>query len=102
MISFDYEGNKYTVGFNRTTAGETEQRGFRVMEIGDLPASSIITLYRCSFLANHRTLSVDFIDKVYDSLSDKSGFIRALYEEYVKTLETLTAEEGNTNWVRVE
>ena len=38
---------------------------------------------------NHKRMRDDEIDKVFDNIADKDGFVSALLKEYQKTYETL-------------
>lgn len=106
-INIPYGGKKYTLEFTRATVAALERAGFVIGELGDKPATMIPMLFRGAFAAGHPNTKVATLDKIYDSLSNKSGLVKALAEMYSEAVYTLLddedkEDEGNPGWEAVE
>ena len=106
-ICIPYGGKKYTLEFTRSTVAALERAGFVIGELGDKPATMIPMLFRGAFAADHPNTKVATLDKIYDSLSNKSSLVKALIEMYSEAVYTLLSDEdeeneGNPGWEAVE
>lgn len=104
MVEFTYDGKRYSLGFNRKSAVAIERAGFVSDQIMDKPNIMIPLLVQGAFQMNHRHMRDDQIDKIFDNLADKDGFVMALLKEYQKTYTTLLGksddtEEGDENLI---
>ena len=106
-INLKYEGKEYTLEFNRQTVRTLESQGFNPEEVGSKPVTMIPLLFSGAFEKNHRGMKRTLRDEIYEAIPDKSSLLQALFEMYVETLATLTADnldadsEGNVSWAVV-
>lgn len=102
VIKLTYGEKDYTLEYTRETASATEQNGFKIREIENLPITMIPLLIQGAFIAHHPYTKPELIDEIYTSLPDKPGFINALASMYGDALTTLFDEpddkSGKTNW----
>ena len=54
QLKMEFEGNEYTLEYNRRTVAEMEKKGFVASEITEKPMSTLPALFAGAFLANHR------------------------------------------------
>ena len=105
-ITVNYQDKDYTLEFSRQSVRQMEAQGFVASQVEDKPMTMIPLLVRGAFYKNHRGLSSEKIDEIYDNLSNKmgegeeTGFIVELIKMYAETLNTLMADkkgkEGNS------
>ena len=102
QLIFTFEDKEYTLEFNRRTVAEMEKKGFIASEITDKPMSTLPALFAGAFLAHHRFVKQDVIDKIYSKLTKKEDLISKLAEMYNEPIMTLVEEpegdKGNVNW----
>ena len=101
-ITFNFEGTDYTLEFTRRTVAEMERKGFVADDIDIKPMTTLPALFRGSFLAHHRFVKDDVIDRIFSMIPNKSDLIGRLAEMYSEPILTLVSEpeenEGNVNW----
>ena len=100
----DESGKKYTLEFTRKTVSLMERQGFSLDELGKKPMTMWPALFAGAFRANHSSMKIEKIEKIYKSLTKKDELIGMLMEMYNEPLEALMAEpdeeaEGNVTWV---
>ena len=97
-ITLALDGEEYTLEYTREAAKMAEANGLILSEIGDKPNTMIPILIRCAFIAHHRKLKSAAIERITNSVPEKSDLIAALGEMYAETVESLfdTEEEGET------
>jgi hypothetical protein len=102
QITFEFEGKNYTLEFTRKSIETMERQGFNVNDISEKPMTTLPALFAGAFLAHHRFVKRDVIDKIYDSLPNKQDLISKLAEMYNEPIEALFEEpkesEGNVSW----
>lgn len=101
QINFTYEGNRYTLEYDRASVKMAETRGFNVSKAEEMPLSTTMMLIECAFVKHHATLSADEIYKIYEKLPNKDVLIGKLMEMYGDTIKTLHDEPddvGKVNW----
>ena len=102
QLIFTFEDKEYTLEFNRRTVAEMEKKGFIASEITDKPMSTLPALFAGAFLAHHRFVKQDVIDKIYSKLTKKEDLIGKLAEMYNEPIMALVEEpegdKGNVNW----
>lgn len=102
QLIFTYEGKEYTLEFTRRTVAEMEKKGFIASDITDKPMTTLPALFAGAFLAHHRFVKGDVIDKIYSKLTKKEDLIGKLAEMYNEPILTLVEEpeeaEGNLDW----
>lgn len=105
-ITFTFEKTAYTLEFTRETVTMLEQNGLTLADVqnmADKPLTASTMLFRGAFLAHHKkAASMDtLMDKIWNSIPDKSAFISTLVEMYTEPLDALLEEpddKGKTTW----
>lgn len=99
QINLTFEGTSYTLEFTRKAIEQMERSGFIVSEVADKPMTNLPTLFAGAFIANHKWVKKDMINKIFDTLKDKQGLIGKLVEMYNEPIEALfnESEEGEEN-----
>lgn len=102
QLNFTFEDKKYTLEFTRRTVSEMEKKGFVASEITDKPMTTLPALFAGAFLAHHRFVKQETIDKIFSKLTKKEDLIGKLAEMYNEPIMALVEEpdedEGNVNW----
>lgn len=105
-INLTYNGEKYTLEYNRMAIRLLEQNGFELEEFLKKPMTNIQLAFTGAFYKNHKKLNQTTIDKIYDSCKDKTNLIVALQkmiqETYESLLEDGKGDEGNVEWEVVD
>lgn len=91
-ITFEYEGTKYTLEFNRNTVRTMENQGFRVNELEDRPMTMLPQLFAGAFQMHHRWLKRDVIDEIYEHMGEKDKLLEKLGELYNAPMEALLSD----------
>ena len=91
-LSFEYEGTRYTLSFNKRTVRLLSQNGFKTEMIQEQPAIGIPMLFKGAFLAENHWVKDDVKDKIYNSLVNKSELINKLLEMYIDPINALFDE----------
>lgn len=101
-LTIPYEGKEYTLEFTRRTVSEMEKKGFIATEIKDKPMTRLPELFAGAFLANHRFVKPELIEKIYDGLTKKEELIGKLCEMYNEPITALISDpedsKGNVSW----
>lgn len=102
QLNFVFEDKEYTLEFTRRTVAEMEKKGFIASDITDKPMTVLPALFAGAFLANHRFVKADLIEKIYAKLTKKEELIGKLAEMYNEPILALVEEpeedKGNLNW----
>ena len=102
QLIFTFEDKEYTLEFNRRTVAEMEKKGFIASDITDKPMSTLPALFAGAFLAHHRFVKPNVIEKIYSKLTKKEDLIGKLAEMYNEPIMALVEEpeedKGNVNW----
>lgn len=98
-------GVTYTLEYTRKTVEAMEKNGFVAEDVQRKPMTMLPALFAGAFMANHKFLKRDVIDKIYARLNHKDDLIAALVEMYNEPLLNLLEdpeqqddEVGNLNW----
>ena len=101
-IAITYEEKTYELEFNRNAVRMLEGQGFNIDALTAQPVTMIPLLFYGAFAKNHTGIKRNLVDKIYESLQNKSGLIQALAEMYAETVNTLldsgSETEGNAVW----
>ena len=101
-INFTYDDTDYTLEFTRKTVEQMERANFNIREVRNKPMTTLPTLFTGAFLAHHRWIKQDVIDKIYGKLTDKQDLMEKLIDMYTESVETLFEEpvesEKNVKW----
>lgn len=100
QISFEFEKKQYTLEYTLRTAGQANEDGFILDQLGDKPALMIPKLVYWAFVRHQRGITRKQTETIYEWIKDKNGFITALAEMYAEAVNALVDEdeEGNANW----
>ena len=101
QITFEHEKKQYTLEYTLRTAGQANEDGFILDELGDKPALMIPKLVYWAFMRHHRGITRKQTEGIYEWIKDKNGFITALAEMYADAVNALVDDEeneGNANW----
>ncbi|MGN0558376.1 MAG: DUF5055 domain-containing protein [Acutalibacteraceae bacterium] len=91
-IEIEFEGVNYTLEFTRRSVDIMERRGFKISDIGSKPVSTLPQLFAGAFLAHHRFIKQDVIDKIFAKLKSKDELIGMLAEMYNEPIEAMMNE----------
>lgn len=105
QLTFEFEGSKYTLAFNRKTVQILEKQGFYPEMLTKQPATGIPLLFKGAFLVHHRGIKEDLTDKMLRRLKNTDELMAALIEMYAEPINALLAtsedeggEEKNVEW----
>lgn len=103
QIKFEYNGEKYTLEYNRESIQIMEQQGFSVNELTTKPMTMLPLAFQGLFYKNHRKAKKAFIEECFDKFKDKQKLLSTISEMLLEAYETLTdnegdENEGNLNW----
>lgn len=101
-IVFELENKKYTLEYTLRTASIAERNGLNVFEIESKPALMIPLLVNGAFQKHHKGMTRQQTDEIYESITKKNDFVKALIDMYLEAVNALVDEdedsEGNANW----
>lgn len=101
-INLTYNGDKYTLEYDRSTIKLLENAGFVLEEFLRKPMNNIELVFSGAFIKNHRNLSQTTIDEIFNKVKDKTGLLQALQkmiqDSYESLLEEPEDDEGNVTW----
>ena len=102
QINFEFEGKEYILEFTRKSIELMEKQGFIASEITEKPMLTLPTLFAGAFLAHHKFVKRDVVDRIFDKMTNKQELIGKLAEMYNEPIMALMDEpdgdEGNVNW----
>lgn len=104
VITDPVGGVTYTLEYTRKSVEMMEKQGFVAEDVAKKPMSMLPALFAGAFLAHHRFVKQDVINKIYDKLPNKDGLIGKLVEMYNEPIMALLGEpeqgedEGNLSW----
>lgn len=96
-IEFKYEGEDYTLEYNRDAVKFMESEGLQIDEIKSKPLTMIEILWQGAFFKNHRKEKIDKIQKIYDSIGNKSELHNALSEMFYETYSILIGDNEDAD-----
>lgn len=101
-INFNFEGEDYTLEFTRASVATLEKQGFNINDISDKPLTTLPALFAGAFIAHHRFVRREVVDRIFDKMTNKKDLVMRLAEMYNETIESLVDEpeesEGNLEW----
>ena len=102
QISFEYEKKQYTLEYTLKTAGQANDDGFILDQLGEKPALMIPKLVYWSFVRHQKWITRKQTEEIYGWIRNKQGFITALADMYAEAVNALIdddeEEAGNANW----
>lgn len=101
-IKVTYKKVDYILEYNRRTASQIESQGFVLSELADKPNVMVPLLVEGAFYMHHRGIKRKLVEEIYDHLTGKTpegedSFIAVLASMYADTINTLTADNKDTD-----
>ena len=96
-VSDEY-GNRYTLEYTKNSILRMEKAGFSIDDFDKYPVTMTNLLVQGAFVANHKNTKPETIEKIYDSLKNKEGFLKKLLEMYSEHADKVVDDEGNAEW----
>ena len=102
QIIVSYDGEDYTLEFNRKTVKRMEESGFTIDT--DKPATMILDLFKGAFQMHHRRMTPDLIEKIWDAQKKKDDLLAQLVQMYAEPIAALMedadadGEDENPTW----
>lgn len=104
-ITFEKDGNKYVLEYDRKSIATMEQMGFNINEFTNKPMTMLPLAFKGLFIRNHKFVKDSFIDECFDNFKNKEKLIETIGTMLTETYETLTTEKdekgndlGNIDW----
>ena len=98
-------GENYTLEYTRKSVEIMEKQGFVAEEVDRKPMTMLPALFAGAFIARHRFVKKEVIDRIHARLPRKDELIPKLVEMYNEPILTLMEEpttgegdEGNMDW----
>lgn len=98
-------GESYTLEYTRKTVEIMEKQGFIAEEVDRKPMTMLPALFAGAFIARHRFVQREVIDRIYARLPRKDELLPKLVEMYNEPILSLMEEpvpnedgEGNMDW----
>ena len=106
QITINYENKEYTLEYNRAVVILMERQGFNINELDSKAVLNTSLLVRYAFFLHHRKLAEDKIFKIYDSITNRDGFVEKLIDMCSDTYVSMLNDpednggetEGNATW----
>ena len=102
QICFEFEGKEFTLEYTRKTIETMERQGFVASDIIEKPMSTLPALFAGAFLAHHRFVKREVIDRIFEKMTNRQELIGKLAEMYNEPIESLMndpeEDEGNVTW----
>lgn len=106
QITINYENKEYTLEYNRAVVILMERQGFNINELDSKAVLNTSLLVRYAFFLHHRKLAEDKIFEIYDSITNRDGFVEKLIDMCSDTYVSMLNDpednggetEGNATW----
>lgn len=102
QLTFSFEDKEYILEYTRKSVSDMERRGFIASDIERKPMTMLPELFAGAFLAHHKYVKRDTIDKIFNKMTNKDGLIDKLAEMFNEPFTELVEEpepdEKNVNW----
>ena len=100
-MTIEHNDVKYVLEYTRKSVEMMERQGFEIEELQRKPMTYLPALFAGAFLAHHRYVKRDVIDKIYAQLPNKGDMLGKLVEMYSEPIVALMDDpeaEGNASW----
>lgn len=106
-INLTYKDVDYTLEYNRMAVKYIESEGFELEKFSKQPMNMIELVFAGAFYKNHRNISQNLLDEIYNSCKDKNRLIefitKMITECYTSLMENPKEDsEGNATWEVVD
>ena len=86
-------GESYTLEYTRKTVEIMEKQGFIADDVDRKPMTMLPALFAGAFLAHHRWVKKDVVDRIYARLPRKDELLPKLVEMYNEPILSLMEEQ---------
>lgn len=103
-VTLTYEGNSYTLEFNRRAVERMEQNGFSLNDLAEKPLSMTMKLVQGAFMMHHKGISPDRVREIWHAQTKRDALLSVLIQMYTQPINTLLGddadeqEEENPTW----
>lgn len=100
-MTIKHGDEKYVLEYTRKSVEMMERQGFEIDELQRKPMTYLPALFAGAFLAHHRYVKREVIDKIYTQLANKGDMLGKLVEMYSEPITALMDDpenEGNASW----
>lgn len=101
-IKLTYNGETYTLEYNRNSIKLLEKSGFQYEAFLEKPLTNIELAFAGAFIKNHSKVQQSTIDGIYESCGNKQELIgvlsKMINECYESLLSDPEGEKGNATW----
>ena len=106
QITINYANKEYTLEYNRAVVILMERQGFNINELDSKAVLNTSLLVRYAFFLHHRKLEENKIFEIYDSITNRDGFVEKLIDMCSDTYVSMLNDpednggetEGNATW----
>ena len=104
-ITFEENGKKYCLEYDRDSVLRMESAGFKPGNSGETPMLELTMLWAGAFYKHHRSVSSNMIEKLLNTRTNKSKLLEKLRDMFSETYNSVFNDdiddednEGNANW----
>ena len=100
-INLTYKDTTYTLEYNRMTIKMIESEGFDLEKFSSQLMTMVNLAFKGAFYKNHRNISQNLIDEIYDQCDEKEKLISEITTMITECYQSLTEkpkEQGNVKW----
>lgn len=100
-MTIKHGDEEYVLEYTRKSVEMMERQGFEIDELQRKPMTYLPALFAGAFLAHHRYVKREVIDKIYAQLTNKGDMLGKLVEMYSEPITALMDDpenEGNASW----
>jgi len=101
-IELDYEGQHYTLEYDRAGIKMLESHGFNIDEFIDKPMTNTELVFQGAFLKNHPNIKLTTIDEIFKACPDKTGLMQTLNAMITDSYTSLLAEPEDDDPKKVQ
>ena len=101
-IELEYEGQNYTLEYDRIGIKMLEANGFNIDEFLEKPMTNTELVFQGAFLKNHPNVKLTTIDEIFKSCPDKSGLMSTLHKMITDSYTSLLAEPKDDDPKKVQ
>lgn len=101
-IELEYEGQNYTLEYDRDGIRMLESRGFNIDEFLKKPMTNIELVFQGAFLKNHPNIKMTTIADIFKECPDKSQLMVTLNKMITDSYDSLLSEPEDDDPKKVQ
>lgn len=101
-VELEYEGQNYTLEYDRNGIKMLESKGFNVDEFLQKPMTNVELVFQGAFLKNHANTKLGTIDEIFKQCPDKSELVGILHKMITDSYASLLDEPGDDEPKKVQ